>query len=191
MNTHMDELLAQAYGTADNIASLQGDYEKTAEAAIFEELEKVAAAEGIDLNDLSDEDIAEILAEVLGESGEYYDDSEKTAGVDDGDMAKIAEADFLGRTMAHAFYSEMANISYGSEKTAGYDDFEEQFEAAAIERANEILYLAQGGEIEYDDDDYVKTAGDDEIDAALTERAAELLEDNGYDVDDISAILFG
>ena len=187
MSTHMDELLAQAYGTADNIASLQGGHEKTAESELFAELEKVAAAEGIDLDDLSDDDIAEILAEALGMDD--YEGEEKTAGVDEGDMAKLAEADFLGRAMAHAFYAEMAGISGSQEKTAADEEFAEQFEEAATERAREILAMV-GVDVGYGyDGETVKTAADEDIDDALTERASEILAENGYDVDEISAIL--
>ena len=51
----MNELLAQAYGTSDNIAANQNfGMEKSAEAALLEELEKVAAAEGIDLGEFTD-----------------------------------------------------------------------------------------------------------------------------------------
>ena len=62
----MNELLAQAYNTEANIASNSGETEKTAEAVLLEELEKIATAEGIDLNEFDDNDILEIIGEAMG-----------------------------------------------------------------------------------------------------------------------------
>lgn len=104
----MDNFLADLYGTNE---PTEESFEKVAH---LDFLEKVAEEEGIDLDDLSDEDLedlAEIAAEALDEEeGEYYeDDLEKEA------EAKVEEADFLGRVMAHSFNQEMDSI----EKQAG------------------------------------------------------------------------
>jgi hypothetical protein len=198
----MNELLAQAYGTDANIAANSG-VEKTAEAALLEELEKIASAEGIDLNEFDDNDIMEIIGEALGET------QIKTASVEEGEVAeegeaKLAEADFLGRTMAHAFYDELTSIQYdGTEKTAGRnsDNFlkvaegDEEvdpelmaaFEEAAVSRANEIIDYLDTGEAKQSSAAY----DDEELDGAITERAGELLAENGYDVDAIATALTG
>ena len=102
----MDELLSELYGTAETIGG-EEDVEKTAAA---EFLVKLAAEEGIDLNELSDEEVSGLLEEV-----------EKTAGAEGGleepeDEAqeKLGEADFLGRAMAHAYVNELSEIEKGA-----------------------------------------------------------------------------
>ena len=176
----MNELLAQAYNTEANVAANTEGVEKTAEAVLFEELEKIAAAEGIDLNEFSDNDILEIIGEAMGET-------EKTAAaetVDGEGQEKLAEADFLGRTMAHAFYDELTSIQNGgTTKTAADAEVEEAFEEAAVARAQEILNYIEGT-------DTLKTSSvfenDEDLDSAITERAAAYLADAGYDVNEIA-----
>jgi hypothetical protein len=219
----MNELLAQAYGTQKNVDTNSG-VEKTAEAALISELEKVAAAEGIDLNEFSDDDILEILNEAMG--GE---DTEKTAsaeapateapsteGTEDEEetQVKLAEADFLGRTMAHAFYDELTSIQGpGSEKTASEKtasgrpsdaflktatpaedapvkenadpEFAKAFEDAAMERAQEIIEYLDTGSVKQSS----ASVDDEKLDSAITERAGELLSEAGYDVEAISKTL--
>lgn len=221
----MNELLAQAYGTYENINSNNG-VEKTAEAALMEELQKVAHAEGIDLNDFSDDDIVEILQEAVngaeavektaGAEGEETAETAETAEVATDEQEKLAEADFLGRTMAHAFYDELTSIQGGgTEKTAGarpsdtfkkeaapqeteegmamdrYDFSDEEFSTAfndaATTRANEILeFLDTGVEkqssVAYDDE---------HLNVAISERAGQLLDEAGYDVNAIVNALNG
>jgi hypothetical protein len=179
----MNELLAQAYGTQDNITANNGSLEKTAEAAILEELEKVAAAEGIDLSEFSDDEIVEIISEAMGGAG-----VEKTAAAyEEEGQEKVAEADFLGRTMAHAFYDELTTIQHGgTEKVASDEEFAQAFEDEAVNRANAILEAVGGVEKQ-------SAAGynDEEIDGALDNRAAELLSEAGYDLDAIANALEG
>ena len=126
----MDSFLAELYGTNE---PAQEDFEKVAH---LDFLEKVAAEEGIDLNELSDEDLeelAEVAAEALDEASdeEYEDDGEyeeEEVYEDDGDdlekeaEAKVEEADFLGRVMAHSFNQELDSIeeeNFELEKDAG------------------------------------------------------------------------
>lgn len=200
----MNELLAQAYGTQGNIDANSG-VEKTAEAALIDELEKVAAAEGIDLNEFSDDDILEILGEAMGGDVEKVASAEHVDADDEETQVKLAEADFLGRTMAHAFYDELTGIQHGgAEKTAGarpsdsflkvaadeteYDpEFVQAFEDTAVERANEILEFLDTGSVKQS-----SAAIDDEmLDEQVTARAGELLAEAGYDVDAIAAALQG
>jgi predicted regulator of Ras-like GTPase activity (Roadblock/LC7/MglB family) len=203
----MNELLAQAYGTNGNIETNTGT-EKTAEAALLEELEKVAEAEGIDLNEFDDNDILEILQEAL----EQTDGTEKVAeaaAVDadatpEEEQVKLAEADFLGRTMAHAFYDELTAIQHGgTEKTAAPGaaafmkkeaseeettvdpELQAAFEEAAVARANEIISFLDDGQVK----ESSVTYDDEELDDAVTERAGELLNENGYDVEAIAEYL--
>ena len=230
----MNELLAQAYGTQENIEADSG-VEKTAEAALVEELEKVAAAEGIDLNEFSDDDILEIITEAMNtekvasaevaeevaeeaapEAAEAVEEEVKEASaeiapeaapeVNEEEQVKLAEADFLGRTMAHAFYDELTNIQHGGEeKTAGArpsdaflkeaskeeaatdvdPEFAQAFEEAAAERANEILEFLDNGTVKQSS----ASIDDEQLDNAVTERAGELLAEAGYDVERISQAL--
>tara|TARA_B100000131_G_scaffold166520_1_gene160982 strand:- start:4929 stop:5537 length:609 start_codon:yes stop_codon:yes gene_type:complete len=198
----MNELLAQAYGTGANIEANTG-VEKTAEAVLLEELEKIATAEGIDLNEFDDNDIMEIIGEALGETQIKTASAEgEEVDVEEGE-AKLAEADFLGRTMAHAFYDELTSIQHtGVEKTAGRNsdnfliektaaegDIDPElmaaFEEAAVARANEIIDYLDTGEVKQSSAAY----DDEELDGAITERAGELLAENGYDVDAIATAL--
>jgi len=215
----MNELLAQAYGTEANIQANSGDTEKTAEAVLLEELEKIATAEGIDLNEFDDNDILEIITEAMGETektaaaegDETTETTETTEGgeVEEGE-AKLAEADFLGRTMAHAFYDELTSIQTdGTEKTAGArksDHFlktagdeavagepeispevMQQFEDAALTRAQEILDF-----IDTDGTSKQSSAFDDEeLETAVMSRAGELLNEAGYDVNAIAQAIYG
>ena len=205
----MNELLAQAYNTEANIASNSGETEKTAEAVLLEELEKIATAEGIDLNEFDDNDILEIIGEAMGDNTEKVasaDTTETEEVVEEGE-AKLAEADFLGRTMAHAFYDELTSIQTGgSEMVAGArksdtllkvaadeagaevdPEVMQQFEDAALSRAQEIL-------------DYIDTDGtskqssafdDEELENAVMARAGELLNEAGYDVNAIAQAIYG
>jgi len=204
----MNELLAQAYGTQGNIDTNSG-VEKTAEAALLEELEKVAAAEGIDLNEFNDDDILEILQEAMGgevEKTAAAADAAPEAGEEDESQVKLAEADFLGRTMAHAFYDELTSIQQGgTEKTASGrpsdrflktaseeeapaatqevdPEFAQAFEQASMERAQEILTFLDTGTVKQSS----AAIDDEQLDNAVTERAGEMLAEAGYDVDAIA-----
>ena len=169
----MNDFLAALYGN-EPVA----DTEKTAQAEILETLEKVAAENGFDLNDLTDDEIVEIVNDVLAGN---VDDEEKVAsddGLTDDDQEKLAEADFLGRVMAHALYDELASLGDGGEKTASDDGYEDM----VLARANEILEAAAG----MLPDDEEKVASDEEM---LDTAALEALEAAGYDVDQIVSLL--
>lgn len=99
----MDEQLAAIYGTNQVIE--EEDQEKLAAAEL---LVKLAEEEGVDINSLNDEEINELMSEL-------YTGSESTTVVPDDSQEKVAEADFLGRVMAHAYVQEMGEI----EKNAG------------------------------------------------------------------------
>ena len=196
----MNEILAQIYGT--NGATAEEPIEKTAESALLDELEKVAAAEGIDLGELSDDDIVEILNEAMNADAEKTAADETAEVADDNDDAqvKLAEADFLGRAMAHAFYNELSQIGTEVEKTAAEVDPSEQ---AAMARAEEILAAATekvesaektAAPEETPKDRLVRLMGDTtekqaSDDEAITARALEILDANDYDVEKIVELL--
>lgn len=97
----MDEQLAAIYGT--NQVTETEDQEKLAAAEL---LVKLAEDEGVDLDQFNDEEIAEMVNEIYGASAEGGE--EKIA--EDESQEKLAEADFLGRVMAHAYAQEMREI---------------------------------------------------------------------------------
>jgi len=75
-------------------------------ADVAQELSKVAAAEGVDLSDLSREEYSAALNAMHGEMSDpsYY--QSKVAMEE-----KVAEADMLGRVMAHSFMDEREKIA--------------------------------------------------------------------------------
>lgn len=98
----MDEFLNELYRTSETIGAGEEDVEKTAAA---EMMIKLAAEEGVDLDELSDEEVGMLLEEVEKQaSGEPEPEPEDEA------QEKLAEADFLGRAMAHAYVNELSEI---------------------------------------------------------------------------------
>lgn len=195
----MNELLAQLYGTHEKIASAA---QETVEAAsdesaldeyIVSEIEKVADAQGVDLNDLSDEDLAEIYVaykeELLKEAS-----ADVGGEVDDATQEALSVGDLIGRTALHAFYDEASKVQAEAavhEKLAGLSD-EEIFEGLAMQRAENIL-AALAGEPEgfFKEAALELDAEDADLDDAITLAAAEILDANGYDVDAIANALVG
>ena len=117
----MDEQLAQIYGTGGTDAG--EDLQKTAAAEL---LVKLAADEGIDLDKCSDEQIAGMVqelyktaeeesAESSGEESkeETKEEEKKEEEAKKEGEAKFAEADFLGRVMAHSMTQELGLIKEG------------------------------------------------------------------------------
>lgn len=92
----MDPKLAELYGTG---SVDEADLEKLAAAELAESL---AAEQGVDLSGMDPEEIEALAQEVL-------------SGGEGGEQEKLAEADYLGRVMAHSFAQESREI----EKTAG------------------------------------------------------------------------
>lgn len=104
----MDEQLAAIYGTGHPEQTEETDLEKTAAAEL---LVKLAAEEGMDLDNFSDQEVAEMINELQSPGIEHNAEAEAT----DESQEKFAEADFLGRVMAHSMVQELDNI----EKEAG------------------------------------------------------------------------
>jgi len=96
----MDEFLNELYGTSEIING--DDLEKQAAA---EFLVKLAEQEGVDLDTLSDDEVGALLSEIEGGMGKQASETET-----DGAQEKLAEADFLGRAMAHAYVNELNEI---------------------------------------------------------------------------------
>jgi len=145
----MNSFLAEMYGTRETIgAPNQGndDVEKLAEAQLLDE---ALRAENIDVDSLSPEAIVKVAQALFGEDSKLVKaasvEGEKTAegegeGEAEGDKEnkeekdekeaegetaeeKMAQADFLGRVMAHSFVQEQAEIAKeAAAKEAGIKD---------------------------------------------------------------------
>lgn len=122
----MDEQLAQIYGTGQPVAYDQEDLQKTAAAEL---LVKLAAEQGVDLNQFSDKEIGEMITTLYKnaqeegaappfagketpaeEKAEEKKEEKKEEEKEKEAQAKFAEADFLGRVMAHAMVQELNSI---------------------------------------------------------------------------------
>ena len=110
----MNEFLAEIYGTNAGSEDLQ----KTAQAHM---LDKLAEEEGIDLSGLTEDQLNALAQQVVSSNPEIASqagvEQAPAAAPAEGEteaekvaQAKFAEADFLGRTMAHAFVNEMNEI---------------------------------------------------------------------------------
>ncbi len=93
----MNPELAEIYGTVE---PMEDDLQKT---AAVEMLIKMAEDEGVDLDDFTPDQIEDMLIDLQSDGGEE-DFTEK-----------VAEADYLGRVMAHSMTQELGEI----EKDAG------------------------------------------------------------------------
>lgn len=93
----MDPRLAELYGTNQPDET---DLEKLAAAQLADDLSEDGE---IDLDNIDEDDIEELAQSVL-------DGEEEDEGGEDGGEEKLAEADFLGRVMAHAYVQEMRGI---------------------------------------------------------------------------------
>ena len=136
----MDAQLAEIYGTGQE-ANAEDDQVKLAAAEL---LVKLAGDNNVDLSQFSDEEVAAMVQELQKEaelplqfqkkeeSGEEKKESKETPeSKESGESSsespeakkaeaaeKVAEADFLGRVMAHSFAQECKEI----EKEAGLKD---------------------------------------------------------------------
>ena len=75
---------------------------------------KVAEANDIDISDLSEEEYEQLAAIALDPA--TWEDDEETKEA----QAKFAEADFLGRVMAHAQHQELQKIAYSGGTAARF-----------------------------------------------------------------------
>jgi len=120
----MDQTLAKIYGTNEEVQ----DAEKLASAELAE---KLAEGEELNLDGLSTDDLEALAQQVLSGNADEgaeeqteeqveSEDAEEEKTASDGAEAeeKLAEADYLGRVMAHSYVQELKNI----EKTAGKMD---------------------------------------------------------------------
>ena len=144
MNTAMDAFLAEHYGTKTAAAAPQEDLEKQASIELFL---KVASEQKIDLKAMSDVQVDELYnrwvkaaaaqttepaaAEKTAEEKEEEEKKEKLEAAEKeheekkAASEKIAEADFMGRVMAHAYVNELRKIAADTSATAPAGEIKE------------------------------------------------------------------
>lgn len=161
------------------------------------ELEKMAAAEGVDLSQFSDDEIAELMLDVAGGEEGYS----KVAGANEqyaeGELAPMAaQAYEFGRFQAQGFFDELD----GLQKEAAFGDFTpEVMEELAQCHANDILVQLN----QLTDENIIaevesreKVANllsaievPEEVDQIITMRTEQLLDEAGWDVEKIAMLL--
>jgi hypothetical protein len=106
----MDQFLAEYYGTNANLGATQ-DADELEKMAQLVMLDKMAADEGIDLSGLNDQQVLALANEVF--SGQQTAIEQRQPTVSDLEKeaaAKIEEADYLGKVMAHSMWNELDSI---------------------------------------------------------------------------------
>jgi hypothetical protein len=195
----MNPFLADLYNTAENIGAGPGaadDTEKLAQAAVIDQM---LQNEGFSLDQLSPDDLVKVATEIFGaesplvkEAGEmpFPPKAEKCKKCDKEECTcpaekekeaqeKLAEADFLGRAMAHAYVDELSNIEKkaGEQAAPEAPAAPEKTAASAIEllahqRAEELVKQAQANQ-----------DPQAQLEAAVQARAHEILKEAGYTVE--------
>lgn len=223
----MNEWLAQMYGTNGYEPQVQEEQAKLANLELFA---KIAAKNNVDLSQLSDEQVNDLYFQTFPEEAtkvaeedkappfmkkeekekEDEDEEEKKESAaaylqekqaaEESFREKVAEADFMGRVMAHSFMQERSEIdkaaAAGTVRQAPGATQEKnaaaQFEELAAQQAIEIAKAA-----EYDPEvahtrvsavytlglgETEKIASVQNVDQALHIRGLEYLEAAGYPV---------
>ena len=158
--------LAEMYGTPGYEQEKQAEEENIEKVAQAELFAKLAADNGIDLNQFTDEQVNDLWVETFGEKLGAACDSDgdgdvgspetpkeeaaeaaaekkkkvkkaadEFAGIQDF-KEKFAEADYMGRVMAHSYVNELASFGSTQEKEAGVGE--------AISRASKAVWHASG-----------------------------------------------
>lgn len=157
------------------------------------ELEKMAAAEGVDLSQFSDDEIAELMLDVVG--GEEGYSKVASAEYQGGDPVAQQAFDF-GRIQAQGFFSEMDML----QKEAAFGDFTpEVMEELAQCHANDLLVQLNqltDYEVINEVNGREKVANllsaidvPDEVDQIITMRTEQLLDEAGWDVEKIAMLI--
>lgn len=207
----MDEQLAAIYGTGQPVAYDQEDLQKTAAAEL---LVKLAAEQGVDLNQFSDQEIGEMITDLYKsaqeegappfppkkeeegakhEAEESPDKEKKEEEKEKEAQAKFAEADFLGRVMAHAMVQELNNIDKkasaqpapAQQPTADPNSaLEKMAQKRAWEMAKEAGYVDDKGNLVVPQKpEQQKTAAASPLQQNVDVRALQILEAAGLPVE--------
>jgi phosphoglycolate phosphatase-like HAD superfamily hydrolase len=201
----MNKFLADLYGTASTVgAGFSDDTEKLAEAKLLDDFFK---AEGIDVDKLSDDTIVKVAHQLFGadsaivktagevppqlaaeakKEGETTEEEKKEKKEGDKDdkneseEEKVAQADFLGRVMAHAFHQEKTAIEKSA--AAGRPQAQEKTASPALDVLAEKRALEMLKEAGYE---VGAASGSEEkkLASAVDQRALQMLKEAGYPVE--------
>ena len=202
MSQEMHEFLAAYYGTAP-----QPSAEEVQRAQQIDFFAKTAAANGIDLEALNQDQINWLWnqvfttktaepakeekappAEKKEEKDEAKDKAEAEFAQKKEAMAKIAEADFLGRVMAHSFYNESVKIASAQpqEKAAEFPPKKDE-EPKKEEKKDEgdslkdrLMAAAKKDESKEEEKKEEKKASVSDLDAKAAELAVQKLASSNY-----------
>lgn len=197
----MNQWIAQMYGT--NGAPAAEETTKLANAELFA---KLAAKNNIDLSQLSPDQVGELYAQVfpeeamkLAQESEEGESEEHEKGEEEeGEEAKekkeaaaiahwqekrafqekFAEADLMGRVMAHAFTQELQNIKLAQEGEGGEDEEHEKKEPPKKEEGEEEKKEGAARQT------FQKNANAMAFEELSARRAIEMAKQAGYDVDE-------
>jgi len=198
----MNEFLADLYGTRQQVgASEPSNIDKLAEAQILDDLFK---AEGVDVDQLPNETLLKVAHELFGDNSalikaagelppalaekaeekkEGEDESEEEEKKEDeSEEEKLANADYIGRVMAHAFWNEKSELekAASSKKTFAKKASVHKptaLDVLAEQRAQELLKEAG-----YQAGAPVQSSDEQKLAAAVDARALEMLKAAGYPV---------
>jgi hypothetical protein len=203
----MNDYLAQLYGTTKTAAAPVVSDDELQKQASVDMFCKVAAAEDIDLSALPDDQVQYLYGEFMKAAGENpfakkdgegepekkdekdekekKDEEEKHAAAAAehaqklAATEKLAEADYIGRVIAHSFVQELSNISKeASVKEATGVDRDAVLNASALARNSHVRRaLGQGKQIASKAVDAVKEHG-----KKLHEGAGKHLESVGHKI---------
>jgi hypothetical protein len=207
MSQGMNEFLASYYNTAP-----QPTAEELQHAQQIDFFAKTAAANGIDLEALSQDQVNWLWSQVFTdktaesktaepkvvEKEPVNTDGEKKAEAEFTQkkeaMAKIAEADFLGRVMAHSFYNESVKIASAKEaevaKVAEFPPKKDEKDEKKEEKKEEggslkERLMAAASKKEEKDEKEEKKASVSELDMKSAELAVQkLAASNHWDVNE-------
>jgi len=152
--TGMDQFLAQHYGSAPVSEPTSEDVEKVAQAQLFL---KLASDNGVDINSLNDAQVNELWGAVWNQQKTAEEDKKEEDKEDKDDkappfaaakkehdekkeaQAKIAEAEEMGKIMAHVFVAEQKKIA----AAGGFDFLKEAFAVRAEPAAESVEKTAE------------------------------------------------
>lgn len=148
----MDAKLAEAYKTN------QADETDTEALAMAALAEKLAASDEINVDGMSDDEAEALASEILGTTAEETpeepaaeetpeEEGEKTAEEQEltPEQEKIAEADYLGRVMAHAYAAERREIEKNAGKLDNLKGAAAMAGAAASKHKDKAVGAAKAG----------------------------------------------
>ena len=192
----MDAFLAQMYGN-DKTAAVQEDTAKEASVDLFM---KLAADQNIDLGKMSDEQVSALYNNwVKAASEEEHEEHEKEEKKEHLEhkveeakkeheekkaaAEKLAEADTLGRVMAHSFVAELRKVAAASEEEKKHEkkhEHEEHHKEEHHEKKEMPAFLKKHKEASA-------------LDQLAAVRAIKLASENNFDAaeaeDKVSAVL--